>query len=280
MPTLNEFARTLSACKDPSDFAYCVCEVYSCGYSQPNRRQISVETLEKGIARADCSSMVSWVLYMGGFLPECPWFYTAVERDYLQEHDFTELECGVFAPQRNDVLWRSGHTAIYIGDGLVAELIHDENYDAGWEGEEAGDQTGDESRLISYLPYQWDYILRYNGRDEESEDEEESEDVMSMTFIFRPNDDEKQPLMFYDGGFISVIENDDERVAAQEAYKKVTGKDLPLISIGTKEAPYGTRFMSMVQRKWDLLDRFAEIGAKIDSLRALVLKIVNKLGAW
>lgn len=275
------WARTLSVCKDPSDFAYCVCEVYSTGYSQPNRKQISIERLEKGIARADCSSMVSWVLYMGGFLTECPWFYTAIERDYLKNRGWTELESGLFAPERNDVLWREGHTAIYIGHNLVAELIHDENWDAGWEGEQAGDQTGDESRLIQFKGYEWEYILRAPDSVRNPDKEDETvERKQEMTFLFRPNDDEKQPMMFYDGGFISVLANEDEEASVKEAYKKATGLDIPVISIGTKDAPYGTRFMAVVQRKWDLLDRFAEIGAKIDSLRALVLKVVNKMGAW
>lgn len=221
MPTFNDgFAHTLSACKDPSDFAYCVCEVYSCGYSQPNRKQISIETLEKGIARADCSSMVSWVLYMGGFLPECPWFYTSIEREYLQEHDFTELECGVFAPQRNDVLWRSGHTAIYIGDGLVAELIHDENNDAGWEGEKAGDQTDDESRIIHYDSSKWEYILRLPH-----EDIPESE-VDEMTFTFHIDGDTGKPMQFCDGTRVRGIKDLHELGELRHAYRQATGKDL------------------------------------------------------
>lgn len=267
------WAKTLSTCKDPSDYAYCVCEVYSTGYSQPNRKQISVELLEKGIARADCSSMVSWVLYMGGFLPECPWFYTAIERDYLKERGWRELESGMFAPERNDVLWREGHTALYIGHGLVAELVHDENWDAGWEGEQAGDQTGDESRLIQFKGYDWEYILRApdDVRNPEEKDEEKGE--CEMTFIFRPNGDEKQPLMFYDGGWISPLESEAERDAVVEAYRKATGRDIPMFEIGTPDAPYGTEFMKVVQRKWHFV-------TLLDEIKDLLVKVANKVGAW
>lgn len=267
------WAKTLSTCKDPSDYAYCVCEVYSTGYSQPNRKQISVELLEQNIARADCSSMVSWVLYMGGFLKECPWFYTAIERDYLKERGWRELESGVFPPERNDVLWREGHTAIYIGNGLVAELIHDENWDAGWEGEQAGDQTGDESRLIQFKGYDWEYILRApdDVRNHEEKDEEEGDS--EMTFIFRPNGDEKQPLMFYDGGWISPLESDAEKDSVAEAYRKATGRDIPMFEIGTPDAPYGTEFMKVVQRKW-------HFGTLLDEIKDLLVKVANKVGVW
>ena len=238
------WSKTLSTCKDPADYAYCVCVVYSTGYSQPNRKQISVMRLESGIARADCSSMVSWVLHMGGFLPECPWFYTAIERDYLKEHNFTELECGIFEPKRNDVLWRPGHTALYIGEGLVAELIHDENNDAGWEGEEAGDQTGDESRLISYNPNEWDYMLRYNKQEVPS-----IQGVDEMIAIVQPNDDKR--LVYIDGAFAHPLEHPDEAEALDMLYAAThNGAKIPRTKIGDKDAPWGTRLIDAINRKW------------------------------
>ena len=86
------WAKTLDTCQDPSDYAYCTCAVYSCGYSQPNRKHISVMYLEQGIAETDCSAGVSWWLYMGGYLDECPWFHTAIERDYLTAHGFEAID--------------------------------------------------------------------------------------------------------------------------------------------------------------------------------------------
>lgn len=40
------WAHNLDTCKDPSDYAYCTCAVYSCGYSQPNRKNLTFKRLE------------------------------------------------------------------------------------------------------------------------------------------------------------------------------------------------------------------------------------------
>jgi hypothetical protein len=135
--------------------------VYSCGYSQPNRKHISVAYLKAGTAETDCSAGVSYWLYMGKYLNENPWFHTAIEREYLQEHGFQLIDAnaGFVKMERNDVLWRPGHTALYIGEGLQAEALRDENHDAGYEGTTPGDNDGGET-VVRKLTYDWDYVIR------------------------------------------------------------------------------------------------------------------------
>lgn len=161
MPTqeVTGWAGSLDACRDPSDFMYCACRVYSCGYSQPNRKSISRATLLAGTAEADCSSMVSWALAEAGYIPENPWFWTAIEMDYLMDYGFTRL-LGSARPQRNDVLWRSGHTGMYVGDGMQAEALRTERHDAGYDGSTPGDQDGGETVVRAYQADSWAYILR------------------------------------------------------------------------------------------------------------------------
>ena len=155
------WAETLETCQDPADFAYCTCKVYSCGYSQPKRKNISIERLKAGTAETDCSAGVSWWLWKGGYLDECPWFYTAIEREYLQEHgyDLIDANAGFVKMQRNDVLWRPGHTALYIGEGMQAEALRTERHDAGYDGSTPGDNDGGET-VVRKLTLDWDYILR------------------------------------------------------------------------------------------------------------------------
>ena len=153
------WAKTFDHAKDPSDWAYLVCAVFSCGYSQPKRDRLSEMRLLNGTAETDCSYGVNWWLWKGGFLDECVGFSTRTEIDYLEANGFTLLGMGT-EPQRNDVLWRPGHTAMYIGDGLQAEALRTERGDAGYNGSAPGDQDGGETVVRAYDPSDWTYILR------------------------------------------------------------------------------------------------------------------------
>lgn len=154
------WAKRLTDAKDPSDWAYLSCAVFSCGYSQPKRANISESRLLQGTAETDCSYGVNWWLYKGGFLDECVGFSTRTMIDYLESYGFTLYNAGAVDPQRNDVLWRSGHTAMYIGNGLQAEALRTERGDAGYSGSTPGDQDGGETVVRAYPAGGWTYILR------------------------------------------------------------------------------------------------------------------------
>ena len=210
--------------KDPAYYAEMTCETWNVGYSQKERTTIEfLETDLDCAVEADCSSAVNWWLYMGGYLDTCIWFHTAIERQYLKDNGFIELDCDLFPAKRNDVLWKDGHTALYIGDGKLAELIHDENNAAGWEGSQAGDQTGDESRIVYYNCSEWEYILRLPKEDRPDEKGEE----MPFCFTFHIDGDNKKPMQFCDGTRVRGIKDLHELGELRHAFKQTTGKDLP-----------------------------------------------------
>lgn len=239
------FPDRLSECKDPSDYAYCTCAVYSCGYSQPNRKNLTFRRLENGTAESDCSAAVNTWLYWGKFLDELVYFYTAVEVEYLMGKGFTPYTMEA-TPRRNDVLWRSGHTGLYIGNNLQAELLRDENHDAGWEGSIAGDQDGGESIVTTYQPWNWTYILRLENPPSYDDGKDESEE--EMTFVFLPNGDKNQAMMLYDGGIIHPLGRPCELDAVKEAYKKTYNKDIPIFELGNKDNKLGDAFIAAIKR--------------------------------
>lgn len=235
------WATTLKTCKDPSDYAWCTCAEYSCGYSQPNRKNLSFSRLESGTAEADCSSAVNTWLYWGEYLDELVYFYTSIEREYLLGKGFRYVGDNE-SPKRNDVLWRQGHTGLYIGDGLQAELVRDENHDAGWEGSIPGDQDGGESIIKTFYRYEWDAILR------KVNPSEYDKEVKDMTFIFRPNGDEKRVLTLYDGGTIHPLMSQSEVDAIKEAYRKSEGGEIPMFELGNRDNMLGDAFIAAIKR--------------------------------
>jgi hypothetical protein len=178
-------------------------------------------------------------LYWGGMLDEIVGFWTAIEIDYLVSKGFTLLPATV-APRRNDVLWRQGHTALYIGDGMQAEALASEH---GTTDGQAGDQTGGETLVRKYPAGGWTYILRPPAKTIDLEDE--------MICVFRPNGDEKQPLCYYDGNKVHPIADPDELESVRMVYKQThNGKDIPIFDLGAPIAPYATRFINLIQREW------------------------------
>ena len=220
------WANRLQDCNDPADYAYCTCAVYSCGYSQPKRDHLTIERLKAGTAETDCSYGVGWWLFMGGYLDENPGFHTKIEREYLASHgyDLIDANAGAFiSMQRNDVLWRPGHTALYIGDGMQAEAIRDENHDAGYEGTTPGDQDGGET-VVRKLTLDWDYVIRKRDQPKPAApiptDGEET-----MTFIF--SCDSNRHMWFYDGGRVTQIKTEAQQKALKDAHLKACGRPMP-----------------------------------------------------
>lgn len=219
------WATNINQCKDPADYAYCTCKVYSCGYSQPKRDHLSIERLKAGTAETDCSYGVSWWLWMGSYLDENPAFHTKIEREYLQEHGFELIDANAeFGKmQRNDVLWRPGHTALYIGEGYQAEAIRTERGDAGYDGSTPGDQDGGET-VVRPLTLDWDYVIRKRDQPKPvapiPTDTEED-----MTFIF--SCDSNRHMWFYDGGRVIKIKTEAQQETLKEAHLKATGRAMP-----------------------------------------------------
>lgn len=100
----------------------------TCGYSQGDRN--SCQNFDGTTdVNTDCSALVFWSLVKGGgyteFVDLCP--TNAFTTDDNQETVLTQMGWvkhalnSVDELQRGDILWRSGHTGWYIGDGGTCE---------------------------------------------------------------------------------------------------------------------------------------------------------------
>ena len=216
------WAQTLETCNDPSDFAYCTCAVYSCGYSQPHRDWLTFERLRAGTAETDCSYGVGTWLYWGGYLDENPAFHTAIELDYLVSHGFAAIDAnaGFVSMERNDVLLRSGHTALYIGDGMQAEALRDENHQAGYEGTTPGDNDGGET-VVRPLTLDWDWVIRRTGKPVAPLPMEGND----MAFIF--SCDANDHMWYCGGDRVIRIETKAQEDALKDAHMMACGRPLP-----------------------------------------------------
>lgn len=218
------WAHRLQDCNDPADWAYCTCAVYSCGYSQPHRDWLTVARLEAGTAETDCSYGVGWWLYKGGYLDENPAFSTATMLDYFRGlgWEIIDANAGFVALERNDVLLRSGHTALYIGDGMQAEALRDENHAAGYEGTTPGDQDGGET-MVRPLTFDWDWVIRKPGPKPSAPIS--PDEGGAMTCIISMGDNKH--MWLYDGGHLIQIQTEEQQETLKFMHLQATGRPMP-----------------------------------------------------
>ncbi len=133
------------------------------GYSQANRW---------GNPDYDCSSFVISAFKAGGFdVPDYEWGNTATMRNTFEGLGFTwhsESEVKTVSQKysklkRGDILLRSGHTEIYIGEGKqVGAHSNSPSYYHPDRSPEPGDQ-GDEVSVCDWYNGGWEGILRFEG---------------------------------------------------------------------------------------------------------------------
>ena len=115
------------------------------GYSQINRN---------GNPDYDCSSLVYYSLYNTGWpiASICPYaFSTGGMTDVLTQLGFQKITFsnGDYSSLvAGDILWREGHTEIYIGNGQTVGAHSDEV--GGITGAQGGDQTGREISVVGF----------------------------------------------------------------------------------------------------------------------------------
>lgn len=113
----------------------------------------------------DCSESVRMCYAAAGVLPWGYWdsyMWTGIERDVLTRHGFAEINVSSAAKmRRGDVLLKSGHTEMYLGDNLQAGARGNEW--GGISGGEQGDQSGYEIAKSAYRQGQWSTAFRYIG---------------------------------------------------------------------------------------------------------------------
>lgn len=108
----------------------------------------------------DCSSFVRIVLVESGTIPsECPRFSTFDEAETLAAYGYEAMDNpGFESLEPGDILLNAQeHTAIYIGDGQVAEAADD--YD-GMQGDSGGDEVYYHTTAGSYVDSHFETVLR------------------------------------------------------------------------------------------------------------------------
>ena len=162
-----------------------ICEHDAHGYSQPNRAgdgTIEAVELSDGStvtihgADYDCSEAVRMCYRAVSVLPYGSYMWTCNEDEVLTDAGFVRV--GLSDIVRGDVLWRSGHTALYLGNGLIGEAHHGD-YSGGLSGRQ-GDQDGTEVRIATYYASAWSRAYHYPEDGGTDEDETGGFDV-SMT---------------------------------------------------------------------------------------------------
>lgn len=159
----------LTRAKAAAEIMRHLCEHGAHGYSQPARKgdgtweTITLSDGTKAMVHGgdyDCSESVRMCWAAVGVLPDDSYMWTGNERDLLLKHGFEELSFRKSALRIGDVLWKEGHTELYVGDGKQAGFNGDENGGIGY-GSKVGDQTGYESYIKPVRDY-WTKVFRYH----------------------------------------------------------------------------------------------------------------------
>ena len=109
----------------------------------------------------DCSSAVLSALTATGLLPCDTYMWTGNERELLQSVGYRQVSLTTL--QRGDILWKAGHTEMYLGSGYQGGARIDEN--GGVHGYTPGDQTGNEIGRSAFDQsyWKWQSAWRYFG---------------------------------------------------------------------------------------------------------------------
>lgn len=109
----------------------------------------------------DCSSAILTCLSACGLIPASTHMWTGNERELLKECGYVQINLRNL--KRGDILWKTGHTEMYLGNGLQGGARIDEN--GGTHGYTAGDQTGNEIGRSAFDQgyWKWESAWRYFG---------------------------------------------------------------------------------------------------------------------
>lgn len=164
------------------------------GYSQINRQgDGTTETITLSSGERvqihggdyDCSEAVRQCYAAIGVLSAGYWasyMWTGNEHEMLTSHGFKQVPVQEAAKmQRGDVLWRSGHTELFLGGaGLQGGARIDEAGDI--KGRRKGDQTGAEIARSTYQPARWTRAYRYAGPERNEQQPGEPVNFAGMTY--------------------------------------------------------------------------------------------------
>lgn len=195
-----------------------------------------------------CDMFISWVADKAGMedsigkFAYCPYHVNRFKRDgrWIDRSE---------TPAPGDVIFFANKgVACHVGfvekvsDGFIYTI--EGNTSAGDNAN--GGQVQQRKRTLGVKGSSW-YILGY-GRpeyDKVSFKIDIKED--SMQCIFQPNGEGY--MMFYDGVNLHPITHPDEVEAIQMVAQQTIGRSIPMFALGSKEAPWATRFIETVKRE-------------------------------
>jgi GH25 family lysozyme M1 (1,4-beta-N-acetylmuramidase) len=207
------------------------------GYSQPNRAgdgTVEDLTLSDGtLVRVhggdyDCSETMRMVIAAVGLVPWDYWtsyMWTGNEDEILTMYGFVRVDKN--QPRPGDILWREGHTEIYLGDGLCGGARHGDA-PGGLTGAQ-GDQDGTEITYSKYYPGNWTRCYRCTLK-RDGEGEAIGEEGDEMTMLIHPKDMNR--VYYWTGSMDDVPYHvsGPEKTALEHAYALVhPGKKLPFV---------------------------------------------------
>lgn len=257
------------------------------GYSQPNRDGVGYESLELSDRTVvefnggdrDCSRLVQTCLVVVGALPRGLHVWTGNERETLLANGFVEVSLD--ALERGDILWREGHTEMYMGDGIEAGARRSETH--GIDGR-TGDQDGGEIARSRFVRSHWTHAYRCvkkrpgEGTAPAPDGQGDQEEDRIMRPCFVTFDDDPTEHLFDGYGFHAAA-NPDEKAAAIRFWKAlgVTIDPKP-VKFGSADAPWGARLIDLYSRGPAFKDmekfsrhptndtRFKALGQKVDEV--------------
>ena len=200
------------------------------GYSQPNRNgDGSVEELVLSDGEIvyihgrdyDCSEAVEECWEAVGVLPKDTFMVTWNEIEILRYSKFVEVN--LTQVLTGDILWRTGHTEMYLGNDMCGGARLDENYDI--FGNIPGDQTEYEISMSEYNPKKWEKAFRYMGP-------ERFDTEFTMYAIINIID--ANTSVYYDGVNINDLTDPKDIGPLDKISVANNGKKVPRVSL-TKE---------------------------------------------
>lgn len=159
----------LSVAEKAAQIAEHIAAHNSHGYSQPNRmgngttETVALSDGSKVTIHGgdyDCSEMVRVCVnaaLSGTYKGPIEYMWTGSQDEEMRAVGYERVSLGSIV--RGDVLWRSGHTGMYLGNGKIGEAHHGD-YPGGLSGRK-GDQDGTEVRVTTYRTSDWTRAYHY-----------------------------------------------------------------------------------------------------------------------
>lgn len=136
------------------------------GYDQPGRetgwaKWQSDPSCTNQCGSFDCSSLISAIITVAGYVSTNPEFVTGNEGSVLKSAGFTQVASSATTSAGllpGDILITDGHTEMYMGNNQSVGAHINENREAA--GGQVGDQTGHEISITPYYDDHWTSVWR------------------------------------------------------------------------------------------------------------------------